>query len=72
MQCLVKTRNCLVSNYCVNINYFYTENKIIDFAKSYYRYLMSCVTCLFCIPFTCVKNIFSKKYTIIYNMDKLY
>jgi len=72
ISCLVNTRNCLVSNYGVNINYIYNKHGVVNVKKSSLRYFFGCLTYACCIPFSCIKSYFTPKYNIIYNMDDLY
>lgn len=72
ISCLVSTRNCLVSNYGVNINYIYNKHGVVNVQKSSLYYLFKCLTYACCIPFNCIKSCFVPRYNIIYNMDKLY
>lgn len=72
ISCLVNTRNCLVSNYGVNINYIYNKHGVVNVQKSCLYYLFKCLTYACCIPFNCIKSCFVPRYNIIYNMDNLY
>ena len=67
LSCLIKSRNCLVSNYGVTINYIYNNDKVVDMSKSFYRYFICIFKYLCCVPFCCIKKLIAPD-DMIYNM----
>jgi hypothetical protein len=68
--CLIKTRNCCVSNYDTNIIFLYKHNKIIDVKLSKLKYLFNCLCIL---PFKIIsKFIKYYNYDLIYKIEDLY
>jgi len=63
----IKSRNLFIDNFLVDVNYIYTDNKIIDLTKSYLKYL------LLISPFSLISFLSTYyNYHIIYKKDNIY